>query len=57
MKTLVLSLTVLASLGLAGVAQAGPGCSGSYHEQTAETPPRAARPAGRSGAPSGRMKK
>jgi hypothetical protein len=39
MKMLVLSLTVLGLAGFTGVAQAGMGCSGASHEQTAETPP------------------
>jgi len=39
MKTLVLSLAVLGLAAFAGVAQAGPGCSGSEHQQSAETQP------------------
>jgi len=37
MKALVLSLTVLATLGLASAAEAN--CSRMHSEQTAETPP------------------
>ncbi|MDA0341156.1 MAG: hypothetical protein O3B74_06110 [Proteobacteria bacterium] len=39
MKTLVLSLLMLGLASFAGVAQAGSGCMGTFHDQTAETPP------------------
>jgi hypothetical protein len=45
MKTLVLSLMVLGLAGFAGMAQAGQGCAGTFHDRTAETPPPSPPPA------------